>query len=153
MRRFFLRYCLGAQRPQENFCLFRIAQAMVQTSPLHVKESIGKGFGVFSTRFIAAGEVFDEVPVLIIPVQEWEHIEKTILFNYCYGWGDDAAVALGVGSLYNHSFNSNAKYTKIYETKRICYTALRNIDPGEEITINYNGDVEDRSPMWFDVLP
>ena len=32
------------------------------------------------------------------------------------------------------------------------YTALRDIAPGEEITVNYNGDPSDRSPVGFDVI-
>ena len=27
--------------------------------------------------------------------------------------------------------------------------AIRDIQPGEEITINYNGDPESQDPLWF----
>ena len=32
------------------------------------------------------------------------------------------------------------------------FTALRAIEPGEEITVNYNGDPEDGSPVGFEVI-
>ncbi len=31
------------------------------------------------------------------------------------------------------------------------FTALRDIAPGEEITVNYNGSPEDQSAVWFEV--
>jgi SET domain-containing protein len=34
----------------------------------------------------------------------------------------------------------------------IDYVALRDIAPGDEITINYNGATDDRSPLWFEVV-
>jgi hypothetical protein len=45
--------------------------------------------------------------VIVFPPDEWQYVEKTQLYNYCYGWGennDAAAVALGFGSIYNHSY-------------------------------------------------
>jgi hypothetical protein len=32
------------------------------------------------------------------------------------------------------------------------FFALRNIEAGEEILVNYNGDPADDSPLWFRVL-
>ena len=32
------------------------------------------------------------------------------------------------------------------------FTALRDIQPGEEITVNYNGHEEDLTPVGFDVI-
>ncbi|MEH2113844.1 hypothetical protein [Nostoc sp.] len=32
------------------------------------------------------------------------------------------------------------------------YIAYRDIEAGEEITANYNGSPDDKSPIWFDVV-
>ena len=114
--------------------------------------SRGKGRGVFARRSIATGEVFETAPVLVIPKAHWSAIEKTTLFDYTFEWGwegEDAALALGYGSLYNHSYSPNARYTKRLEDAVIDFSALRPIEPGEEILVNYNGEPNDRAPLWF----
>ena len=60
-------------------------------------------------------------------------------------------MALGYGSLYNHSFFPNAEYIKVWEERVIRFVALRDIRDGEEITINYNGSPESQKPMDFEV--
>ena len=47
------------------------------------------------------------------------------------------ALALGYGSLYNHSYQPNARYDD-QPAGAMTFTALRDIRAGEEITINYN---------------
>jgi SET domain-containing protein len=37
-----------------------------------------------------------------------------------------------------------------HEADVVSYTALRRIEVGEEITINYSGDPEGRADLWFD---
>ena len=61
------------------------------------------------------------------------------------------ALALGYGSLYNHSYRPNARYDDIGQLTKI-FTALRDIPPGEEITVNYNGDPSDRAAVAFEVV-
>ena len=77
-------------------------------------------------------------------------MEKTSLANYYYNWGDKgAAIALGYGSLYNHSYCPNAMYVKHYGELLIDYLALHDIPTGAEITINYNGHPSSQQPLWF----
>ena len=123
---------------------------------LRVGQADGKGRGVFAGRRFLKGEVIERAPVLIIPAQEWSQFEKTMLYDYCYSWGDqaeDMAFALGFGSLYNHSYHPNAVYKKNLDELMIEFIALRNIEAGEEVTINYNGYPTDESPLWFEVKP
>ena len=43
-----------------------------------------------------------------------EVFEEDDLYNYCFSWGDNyehTAIALGYGSLYNHSYTPNAIFT------------------------------------------
>ena len=61
------------------------------------------------------------------------------------------ALALGYGSLYNHSYNPNARYDDVGRQIKE-YSALRDIQRGEEITINYNGAEDILDPVEFPVL-
>ncbi len=119
---------------------------------LQVVETDGRGRGVFAQEFIAAGTVFEYAPVILLSPEEWSYAERTKLFDYCYDWHGGAALALGMGSLYNHSYMPNAVYAKQYEQLVITYTALCDIAAGEEILINYNGRPDDMDPLWFAVL-
>lgn len=107
--------------------------------------------GVIATEMIRPGEVIEEAPVIIIPKNEYDLIERTVISDYYYEWeGYVSALALGCGSLYNHSFVPNAVYERDMERILIVYKAIREIKPGEEVTINYNGVPNDDTPIeWL----
>ena len=121
-----------------------------QSEAIEVRKIKSKGRGVFARRLIRKGELIERVPVLVLPIEETE--ADTVLSNYCFAWGrNTVALALGYGSIYNHSFKPNARYDDTApQTKE--FRALRNIKPGEEITINYNGEPRSRKRVWFPVL-
>jgi uncharacterized protein len=119
---------------------------------IYVKETPGKGRGVFAQKKFEIGEVIETCPVIVLPSEEVEIVDRTQLYNYNFIWGADskeAAIALGYGSLYNHSYTPNAKYQKDYDNKLINYICIREIQLNEEITINYNFDPEDKAPVIF----
>lgn len=119
-------------------------------SPLvEVRHIKGKGRGVFAKTFIPARTVVERVPVIVLPAEDVEACE---LASYAFVWtGTKVAIALGYGSLYNHSYTPNARYDDVgRRTKQ--FTAIRDIQPGEEITVNYNGDPNDPSPVGFQVI-
>jgi uncharacterized protein len=121
---------------------------------LAVKDAGCKGRGVFAAKNIKEGHIIEKCPILIIPSKEEDIIDNTIFKNYWFNWEEEpgmSAIALGYGSLYNHSYNPNAIYKKNIEKKEIEFISLKNIEEGEEITINYNGYENDKSPLWFDV--
>ncbi len=96
-----------------------------------------KGRGVFASATIARGELVEVCPVIVIPAGQWPHIEPTVLALYIFNFGPEgehAAIALGYGSLYNHSFAPNAEYTKSWDERLIRFTALRDIAVDEETT-------------------
>ncbi len=116
--------------------------------------SAGRGRGVFATQPIAAGELIERSPVLVSPASEWPALEKTVLYNYVFEWGEteeDSGIALGYAGLFNHSFAPNARYRRRTADLLIDVTAVRAIAAGEEITMNYNGDPDDRTPVWFEL--
>ncbi len=126
--------------------------AITQSSLIEVKHTKTKGRGVFAREFIPVDTVFERVPLLIIPAKEILQTETdTTLLGYIFEYKKHVALALGYGSLYNHSYNPNARYDDVgRQTKE--FRALRDIYPGEEITINYNGAEDIMDPVEFPVL-
>jgi SET domain-containing protein len=126
---------------------------LTQSDAIEVKRIKGKGRGVFARRPIRKGEVFETVPMIVLSAREFEDgLAGTALESYCFGWGrDQVALALGYGSLYNHSYRPNARYEDVGPRTK-AFVALRDIDPGEEITVNYNGKPRSRTAVWFDVV-
>jgi uncharacterized protein len=117
---------------------------------IEVKKVKGKGRGVFARRLIRADEVIERVPMLVFPVDQ--NRKGSVVSDYCFAWGrGTVALALGYGSLYNHSYRPNARYDDVGpQTKE--FTALHDIQPGEEITVNYNGEPECLEAVWFEVV-
>jgi SET domain-containing protein len=106
--------------------------------------------GVFATRDIKKGELIHEAPVIPYLNEEHEFIEKTILADYVYEYGiNHTAVILGYGMLFNHSYEPNAIYDINFPNHTFDYYAYKDIKAGEEILINYNGEVDDMTPLWF----
>jgi hypothetical protein len=78
-----------------------------------------------------------------------------VLYDYTFSFGanlEDAAIALGFGSLYNHSSRPNATYIKCFEDRAIDFVALRDIKAGEEITVFYRSLSEGLAPLWFEPI-
>ena len=117
---------------------------------MRVADSPGRGRGVFALRRFKAGETIERCPVVASPSDEWEeHVVNTELTDYCFRWGEDdedGAIPLGYGSVYNHSFTPNARYVPRLRDRQMEFIAIRDIDPGEEITTNYR-DPESLEPI------
>lgn len=117
----------------------------------------GAGRGVFAARAIAAGALIERCPV--IPLEDpkdRDRLRKTGLVNYYFLWGNGrtrAAICMGWGAVYNHSFAPNARYEKVMEDRRMDFHALRDIATDEEITVNYNGRPDDLRPLRIPGIP
>lgn len=125
----------------------------IQQAAIYVAPSETHGMGVFAGRNIEEGEIIEICPVLLFPKSELVHMRQTVLDDYYFDWGDDGewyALCLGYGSLYNHSYTPNAEYGMDFEAKTIDFYCIRHIEPGEEIFINYNGDVDNMEKVWFE---
>ncbi|MEH7119264.1 SET domain-containing protein [Neobacillus vireti] len=112
------------------------------------------GRGVFAKKKIKKGELIHVAPVIISPGGEYKNLKKTVFIEYVFWWGEDleeCALALGYGSLFNHSFTPNALYKLNLSQKTIDFYAYTDINKGDEILINYNGDPNNSTPVWFDV--
>ena len=125
---------------------------MNQKPGLYITHSEGKGRGVFTSESIDSGEVIEICPVIIIPKLELPIIHKTILHDYYFLWGDDlgeCAIALGFGSIYNHELDPNANFILDIYNKTIDIEAIKNIEAGDEITLNYHGEPGNMDKLWF----
>lgn len=121
---------------------------------LVVRETGAKGRGVFALANIPAGTLIETAHIVLIPEPDMAALEDSVLGNYFFRWGEadkQGAIALGCGSLYNHSYTPNARYVKHFERLTIDFIALRDIAEGEEIKTNYNGDPDSRKGLWFSV--
>ena len=120
------------------------------TETLRVGRSAIHGTGVFANRRFEADEVIERCPVLTLAGNDADAVVDTVLGNYVYEWEHGYALALGYGSLYNHSHQPSARYEMDYDHDEIHVVARRRIKRGEEITISYNGDADDQAPVWFE---
>lgn len=107
--------------------------------------------GVFATCDIHKGALIHQAPVIAYPNDQHEHIEQTLLADYAFEYGlNHTAILLGYGMLFNHSYQPNATYEISFENHTFDFYAHTAIKTGEEILINYNGDVDDQEKLWFD---
>ncbi len=120
---------------------------------IHTKKIPGKGYGVFASCSIPERTVIERVPLLVVPTSSmWLPDGDSPFVKYTFSWGKQTvALALGYGSLYNHSYNPNARYDDARGQIKV-FTAICDITEGTEITINYNGDPDDSADVGFTVI-
>ena len=113
-----------------------------------------KGNGVFTHQIIEEGCAIEIAPAIILPEKDRTLIDQTHLYNYYFLWGNDnlkTAIALGYGSIYNHSFSPNVAYKMDFENETITFVAWKKIEAGEELFINYNAEGAEEKPVWFEM--
>ena len=120
---------------------------------VYVKKVPGKGRGVFARQAIEKGAVIERVPCVLVPLKHIaDGLKNPTLSRFCFIRNDTTlAIALGYGSLYNHSYKPNARYDDEPAAQMI-FTAVRAIAPDEEITINYNGAPWRMADVGFEVV-
>lgn len=119
-----------------DYKVFPPNKIYVDKSPVH-------GWGVFAKEIIESGEVFEECPVLTLPINVGE--VSSLLLDYRFNWPqgetwEEQVCALGFGSLYNHSDTPNAFWRSNLEKRTFEFVATKNIPVGEEIFVWYGGD-------------
>lgn len=115
---------------------------------IEIKESPGRGLGVFATKKIFKNEVIEECHLLPLPVKAGEssNLFNDYRFNYPQsGKLQELVIPFGYGCIYNHSDNNNATWKDHPEYKAFQFIAIKDINPGEEIC-TYYGD----SSYWED---
>jgi uncharacterized protein len=112
-----------------------------------------KGRAVYAARHFRLGETIEICHVIIVGKDFWASRKRAAYNEWAYEFDKKSAIALGCGSLYNHSYKPNAAWTCLTRSMKIRFYALRRIEKGEEILINYSGaERSGEDDIEFDVL-
>ncbi len=63
----------------------------------------------------------------------------------------DSGGGFGLRLALLHSYQPNARYDDESGQTKV-FRAIRDIARGEEIVVNYNGEPEDETPVWFKLV-
>ena len=114
-----------------------------------------KGRGIFAKKALKAEVILETAPVIVMTQEDRVLLDKTLLHDYIFEWQPGGAhmccMALGWIPIYNHSYHSNCEYFMNYDDQTMFIQTVRDINAGEELTINYNGAWNDEAKIWFDV--
>lgn len=124
-------------------------------SYLFIAHTEKRGRGVFTKKEIPANTIIESAPVIVMSSNDRKLIDQTLLHDYIFEWGEESdrcCMALGLVPIYNHSYNSNCEYYMDFDSDIILIKTVRDVEKGEELTINYNGDHNDEKKVWFETL-
>ena len=106
-------------------------------------------------KSIKSEKIIEVAPVIVMTSDDRLMLDKTLLHDYIFEWQPEGenkcCMALGFVPIYNHSYNSNCEYFMDYTEDTILIKTVRDIEQGEELTINYNGDWNNDKNIWFEV--
>ncbi len=117
---------------------------------VEVRDSPGRGRGVFAREAIAPGTVIEAAPVIILPAAQCSALDHTVVYDYYFHWDGDpdghgrGALGLGLVSLCNHSSRPRARVRRNFAQCTLDLVALADIEPDAEITIDYGCE------LWFE---
>ncbi len=120
---------------------------------LYIDKTANMGRGVFTAEDIPAGTLIEISPVIVMDGADRAHLDKTRLHDYIFVWGKNetqVCMALGYVPMYNHSYKSNCDYLMDFDEELIFVKTVTSIEKGMELTINYNGEWNDATKLWFD---
>lgn len=101
------------------------------------------GRGVYAARNFRKGEKIETSPVVV--VKDADIRDRDRLSHYAFEWSRGcSAIALGMGSLFNHSEDPNAYWEVSKKGHTLRFFAQRAIRSGEEICTNYGYDPTER---------
>lgn len=122
-----------------------------------------KGRGVFATTDFLKDEIVEEcqtlftIDTLTVDVLTRLPFIQKVFFNLFEKPEKSVAIALGTGSLYNHSSTPNLEfYPHVDPDTKLVYirfVATRQINSGEELTIDYTGGGKRKAPLDFEEEP
>ncbi len=120
---------------------------------LYIDVTEKKGRGVFTKSQLEKDIIIEISPVIVMSQEDRAHLDKTLLHDYIFEWGkhqEQCCMALGFIPMYNHHYSSNCEYFMDFDEESIFIKTVREIKAGEELTINYNGDWDNKEKIWFD---
>lgn len=131
---------------------------LASSNKVYVKKSKIKnaGRGVFANCDIKNGEIIERCPIIKLSKYETTTLGETTLVTYLFFHGknkEQCVVALGFGSLYNHSYKPNITYKLWSKEELIDFIAICDIKKEDELTFNYYHDSFSKGkkdPLWFE---
>jgi SET domain-containing protein len=106
--------------------------------PTYVKRIRGKGWGAFCSKRIPKGKIFNVTTLLVLSAREAKRMSESSLEPYWYEFGTRGrAIALGLGSILNHSDEPNCSYHFSKKKRTLSFYALQDIPAHEELTHDY----------------
>lgn len=111
-----------------------------------------KGRCVHTAEEINKNDLIEVCPVISFSKNDLKKIHKTALHDYYFLWGKNlkkGAIALGYGSIYNHSSKPNAAFEIDIHNGEVRFYALKKIKSGDEICISYTDKSKKDVKLWF----
>jgi SET domain-containing protein len=134
----------------EPTCIASVSGPDIIVGPslkIEVRKSSIHGYGVFAKEDITEGELIEQVKLLRLAWRA-NYTNDPVLRDYI--WGDKSCkckdcemhgfpqyIALGFGSLYNHSVTPNTTQQLDFATEIMTIKAGRRIEKDEELFVNY----------------
>lgn len=132
--------------------MFRVEKKGYVLPEAEIKNTPGKGRGVFAKKSYEKDELIERAPTFTCEVSLIDDLYRfndgrTIFHDYVFTQMGIAHVGLGWSSIYNHSKNNNAHWKVFNEDSTVEIRARKPIEAGEEITILYTNY---GSYLWFE---
>ena len=133
---------------------------LIASGKVYVSKSgiFNAGRGVYAKSDIKKDEIIESCPIVEVSKNDTSNLKESILVTYFFYFGKNKerlALALGFGSLYNHSYKPNATYKVKPSEKTIEFIAICKIKKDDEITFNYSNSAKPqkgkKDPLWFEV--
>lgn len=112
------------------------------STKIYVAKSRIHGLGVFASENIEKGTCFEITPLVDVVLSKAEDLGREFLYDYRFSYITGGKItklvmALGYGSLYNHSDDPNANWRLNNEINMFEFYSVKDIKAGEEILIYY----------------
>lgn len=121
---------------------------------IYIDNTAYMGRGVFARTALKPDTLIEIAPVIVMSKKDRSLLDQTVLHDYIFEWGNKSrqcCMALGYVALYNHSYQPNCEYEMNFKAQIITIKTVRNIEAGDELFINYNGDWDNRKAVWFEI--
>jgi len=128
--------------PCSTISLPTLSLQIIPQSALCIRKTADKGRGLFAQVGLDQWTLLDQSPVILIPRKE----VQGVLLEYTFRWSSTHdALALGLGSLFNHDREPNCAYSLDRDNQVIVFKTRRRIEVGEELLISYGRE----ESLWW----
>lgn len=114
------------------------AKRYKKPTAVEIRNSPGKGRGVFATEDIAKGAVIEKAPVVVIPKRDVDRALSTFLQYYAFQTDDGRGCVVGLGWVAIINDGGRRANCEFFVTRNaLTIKATRRIRAGEEVLADY----------------